>query len=201
VSLRDYRDSTSAGRARGRPQRKRGGLLYGLLAGALLGLVAAGVLVWYLMPRAGDFRTVETAPVLRPPPVALTTPAQPAAPAAPSPTTAGPGGNPNYTFYDILPGNQAPKPRPPAQARDAWWLQVAALKSEPEAGALRARLILLGLDAVVQPVQTGGDTFHRIRVGPFASEDAARSAGETLRVNNFEARLLKEAVTSRENRP
>lgn len=206
MAMRDYREAGKAGQQRGRQARRRGGLLSGLLVGAFIGLAVAGALVWYLMPREGDFRTVETAPVLHPPPVAVTTPANPPAPppTASTPPAAAPvapgaapaaGGNPNYTFYDILPGNQAPKPQSPVKKQDAWWLQVAALKSEADANALRARLILLGLDAVVQQARSGDSTLYRIRVGPFDAETAAQAARETLEVNNFEAKLLKVAVT------
>ena len=199
--------------ARGRLEQKKRSLLFGLLAGALLGLVVAGLMIWYFLPRAGDFKVLASAPEVRIPATAIVTPARPATPA----TTATPAGqsaqpspdhppaipapaNPEYTFYEILPGNQSPKPntpkpKPTAGQRMAWWLQVAALKSEADANALRARLLLIELPAVIQPTNLDGGTMFRIRVGPFNDEATMQAAREKLRVNNFETKLLKEAVT------
>lgn len=164
----------------------KGGGRFGLLFfGVLLGLGVAGVMAWYLLPRATDFRPAPSAPVVKPPPAPVAPPAQPADPAAAAPNPS------NYTFYDILPGDKAPKPLPPA--KEQWWLQVAALKSAADADALRARLTLLNLSASVQATP-GERPLHRVRVGPFRSQDAAESARETLVLNKFEARLLKEPV-------
>ncbi len=218
--------------SRGRPERKKRGLLFGLLIGAGLGLVVAGLMIWYFLPREGDFRTVASAPEVRVPPTAIATPAatspavaSPSPPsgssAAPPPTAtasaSAPGSastsvtpsastpapaNPEYTFYEILPGNQTPKPQatkpkpsPQAGLRLIWWLQVAALKSEVDANALRARLLLIELPAVVQKTGSDAAAMFRIRVGPFSDEATAQTAREKLRVNNFDAKLLKEAVT------
>ena len=100
-----------------------------------------------------------------------------------------------YTFYDILPGKSAPQPAPLAKVQEVWWLQVAAFRGATEAEALKARLILLDLKAAVQSAEVAGATMYRVRVGPFAQENAAQQAREALTANNFEPRLLKEPVT------
>jgi cell division protein FtsN len=175
-----------------RPAGKRGGLLKALFGGVLLGLIVAGVMAWYLLPRDSDFKKVESAPTVRIPPTSISTPAPAAGPApTPTPPNATPPDPANYTFYDILPGNKAPKPQAAPVAQDQWWLQVAALKNAKDADALRAKLTLLNLATVVQATD-GEVPLHRVRVGPFRSQEAAESARETLTVNNFEARLLKE---------
>lgn len=183
MARRDYKSSGT------RPAGRRGSPFKLLFGGVLLGLVVAGVMAWYLLPRASDFKPVPSAPVVQAPPTAIATPA----PAAPEKAVAPPPDPSNYTFYDILPGNQAPKPLPPAKDQELWWLQVAALKNARDADALRARLTLLNLSAAVQATP-GDPPLHRVRVGPFRSQSAAESARETLTVNNFEARLLKEPV-------
>lgn len=169
-----------------------------LFSGIVLGLIAAAALAWFLIPRASDFRTVDSAPEIRIPPRSIATPdpapaEKPAEPAAPPAQPDAEAGG-NYTFYDILPGDKTPQPEAQAEPREQWWLQVAALRNPEDADALRARLTLLNLNAVVQ--DSAGETpLHRVRVGPFDSQAAAESAQETLTVNKLEARLLKEAVT------
>lgn len=170
-----------------------------LFSGVVIGLIAAAALAWFLIPRASDFRTIESAPQLQIPPSSIATPApvekpaEPVAPAAPAAPGAEAAGG-NYTFYDILPGDKAAQPGPQAEPKEQWWLQVAALRNQEDADALRARLTLLNLNAVVQ--DSAGETpLHRVRVGPFDSQAAAESAQETLTVNKLEARLLKEPVT------
>ncbi|MDD4880492.1 MAG: SPOR domain-containing protein [Gallionellaceae bacterium] len=179
MARRDYKNAGA------RASGKRGGPFKILFFGILLGLVVAGVMAWYLLPRASDFRKVESAPVVHAPPAAIATPAEPAKPVTPPPNPS------NYTFYDILPGNKVAKPGQPAPGKEQWWLQVAALKNAKDADALRAKLTLLNLNVMVQAT-VGDPPLHRVRIGPYKSQDAAESARETLIVNNFEARLLKE---------
>lgn len=135
-----------------------------------------------------------TPPASKPAPRA-TTPTPPATQAVPParPGQAEPApGQSNYTFFDILPGEKPSKPSEPKLDREVWWLQVAALSEPKDADRLKARLALLGLDVQVQKVESGAATLHRVRVGPFKTEDEALGALDTLAVNNYEPRLLKE---------
>lgn len=101
----------------------------------------------------------------------------------------------DYSFYDILPGKSAPKPATPVKPKEQYWLQVAALKAEADAERLKARLSLLGLPASVQKVAAGDLTLHRVRVGPYASENAGLGALDTLSENDFEPRWVKDPVS------
>lgn len=195
----------------GRPapavQGKAGGLFLGLVIGLALGIAVAAALAWYFTSRPSQFKAVEQAPVALPPsaPVPLAPPL-PAAPQPsvppPAPTAPAPAGKPKpavqpdekYTFFDILPGDKPSKPVDAKLPREVWWLQVAALREAKDADRLKAKIALLGLDVQVQKVDSGGNTLHRVRVGPFKTEDDALGALDTLAVNNYEPRLFKEPV-------
>jgi cell division protein FtsN len=215
VALSSRRDFKNSGRDRreGRDRRdqpagRRGGnLLLGVALGMAGALLLVGVLAWFLYARPGEFKTPDQVPAVTTPaaprPSEAPPVAEPPAPPSPAPAPAEKAGAPaekakeaapSYSFYDILPGSKPPKPVEPPKAKELWWLQVAALKTAEDADRLKARLALLNLDTVVQRVQSGDATLYRVRVGPFKNEDAALGALDTLAVNNFEPRLLKEAV-------
>jgi hypothetical protein len=96
-----------------------------------------------------------TAALLAPPPAAA------AAPGAP-PTTGGGGGTPAASVQ-VAPG---------------WYVQVLASRRQGEAADVAQRLGSANLSA---HVLAGEDGFHRVRVGPFASEAEAREAGVRAR--------------------
>ncbi len=191
---RDYKDSEPRRGGYGQPRRKSGGLFKGVLLGILLSLLLAGVLLWLLWPRSQDFKPMASAPELQPPPTAIVTPAKPADAAQDTPAASDRTDASNYTFYDILPGDRAPKPLPAKANAERWWLQVAALKNAGDADALRAKLVLLNFSAVVEPTVQGEATLYRVRVGPFSDQAAADLAQKKLAENKFDARPLKEAV-------
>lgn len=198
-----------------KPRGKGGGLFMGLVIGLVIGLGIAAAMAWYFYAKPSEFKRAEQAP--EPPQ------ARPASKAAPAVTqesppaiaaTSEPAGTheaptqkrsdkptavqtpapTGYTFFDILPGDRPSKPAGARLPREVWWLQVAALREEKDADRLKARLALLGLDVQVQQVSSGETTLHRVRVGPFKTEDEALGALDTLAVNNYEPRLFKEKL-------
>ncbi len=178
------------------------GLVAGIFAGLVGGLVLAAVLYWYLVAQPDGFKIVEQAPELTPPaaqvqaPVAPPTqpPSQPEETKEPSGDAPAAAEKPDYSFYDILPGKATPKPASPDPAREVYWLQVAALKNAEEADRLKASLSLLNLNVSIQRFQGAEGVLHRVRVGPFNSEDEGMNALDTLAVNDFEPRWVKEPV-------
>lgn len=212
-SRRDFKNTNRNPREdRGKPAGRRGnGLFLGMVLGLVGGLVIVGLVVWLFYPKPSEFKTPERAPEVvapvmpvqsEPPPVTeAPVPAPRTSEARPSESPrAGAGAVPApYSFYDILPGSKPPKPVEAPKPKEVWWLQVAALKSPEDANRLKARLIQLKLTTVVQRTE-GADAspLYRVRVGPFVSEDAALGALDTLALNNFEPRLLKEAVSPEE---
>lgn len=213
-----------AGAQAAKTSRKGGGMGTGLVLGIVLGMAIAGGMYWYLNTQPSGLKPAAPPPAPMPPaparpPAAETEPAPARAPMAgeasappvePPPTkattvTPPPGKKPDakkpppdYSFYDILPGKAAPKPAPPAKtpARPTGqhWLQVAALKSPEDAERLKARLVLLGLPVAIQKVESPGANLHRVRVGPFKTEDDGLGALDTLSENDFEPRWVKDPV-------
>lgn len=64
-------------------------------------------------------------------------------------------------------------------------LQVGSFKSAGEADSLKAELAFLGLEAEVRSARVNDDTWHRVQVGPFASNSALSKAKNLLIENNI----------------
>ncbi|MEI7035144.1 SPOR domain-containing protein [Fulvimonas yonginensis] len=107
--------------------------------------------------------------------------AQPAAtpPSAPSAVTEN---------IQAAPASAVPQPA----AGSGYLLQVGAFPSAADAEALKAKLALQGFVANVQPVAVGGQTFHRVRLGPFRSASALEAAKQRLAAAGIPAIALKE---------
>lgn len=143
----------------------------------------------------------QTAPTPPAPRVSIPSePARPKAvakpPAEPAPAAPVRAITPPFPFdhTTILVEDKPLKPRPAARPHEQWWLQIAALKNENDARRLRAKLLLLNLDAVVQRAEVGNLLLYRVRVGPFNSEEASYTSLEILSQNNYTPRALKETV-------
>lgn len=89
------------------------------------------------------------------------------------------------------PATRAPAPAP-AASKDRYLLQVASFQRHADADRLKAQLALLGLEASIQTVEIrGGQTWHRVRVGPFTDRNEIATVRERLQANGIEAVLLK----------
>lgn len=95
-----------------------------------------------------------------------------------------------------VPGTEAPatasKPAVAANTQTTYYLQAGAFRSEDDAEAVKARILLLGLPVVVQKAQSNGNTINRVRVGPFKGIDE---------MNRSRARLGEEKIESSVVRP
>jgi cell division protein FtsN len=85
-----------------------------------------------------------------------------------------------------------PSAVPPPAAGSGYLLQVGAFPSGADAEALKAKLALQGFVANVQTVNVGGQTFHRVRLGPFRSASALESTKQRLASAGIRAIALKE---------
>lgn len=70
-------------------------------------------------------------------------------------------------------------------------LQVGSFRNAEDADGLRARMILLGLDAYTRPGEVKGEFWHRVLVGPLDSDLKLNRAQDTLAEAGIEAIPLK----------
>lgn len=97
-------------------------------------------------------------------------------------------GRTDYDFYSVLPEMEVVIPQeklreriqerdPVAADPDArYLLQAGSFRSHEDADRLKAQLALQGFVADIQSVTVNGDTWHRVRLGPFEN---ARDADQT----------------------
>jgi cell division protein FtsN len=91
---------------------------------------------------------------------------------------------------------QAPSHRPeqtgpPAsQASSGYVLQAGSFQKLIEADSLKARLALMGMESSIQTVRVNGDTWHRVRVGPYQDRQQANRVRAKLRKNHIDTVLL-----------
>ena len=64
-------------------------------------------------------------------------------------------------------------------------LQVGSFHSNGEADSLKAQLAFLGLQATIKPAVVNDQTWHRVQLGPFASETKLSQAKNLLIENNI----------------
>ena len=110
-------------------------------------------------------------------------PATPAAPASPAP------GAPPAVSQDITAAPASALP-PPA-ANSGYLLQVGAFPNAADAEALKAKLALQGFVASVQPSNINGQTYHRVRLGPFTSATELETTRQRLAGAGIHAIALK----------
>jgi cell division protein FtsN len=81
-----------------------------------------------------------------------------------------------------------------AEAKDdgsRFLLQAGAFRTADDADGLRARLALLGFDAKVFPVEQGGATLYRVRLGPYGTMDDINRIRKTLAENSIDSQVVR----------
>jgi len=202
------RNSKSAGGSRSQ-KKSKGGTLVGIFVGLVLGILIALAVVWYMN------RT--PAPFTNKPQGASTGNGQP----APANGKSAEGGEKRFQFYEILPGKAEPQPtkapekagdKPPGATADKspagkpgevattapatkapadLYLQAGSFQNAKDAENLKASLALMGQEASVQQVMLADKVWYRVRLGPFASNDAAGKTKAELAKSGIEASLVK----------
>lgn len=106
-------------------------------------------------------------------------------------------GAPKFDFYTLLPDKEvveatAPRPKRPSVAKsnaapETFLIQTGSFRSAEEADRRRAELILMGMDVKIQKVVlSGGETWHRVQIGPFDNVDKLEAAKTILAENQVE---------------
>ncbi|MEP7043815.1 MAG: SPOR domain-containing protein [Dokdonella sp.] len=85
----------------------------------------------------------------------------------------------------------ASTPATPATA-GRYILQAGSYPDPKAADEAKAKLAMAGFSAQIQPVTINGKTWHRVRVGPYASASDLESAKKSLSDNGISAIALKE---------
>ena len=105
---------------------------------------------------------------------------------------------PTIDFYKVLPDRKVDipideedraaieNPSLNKEAVDKSILQVGSFSSSGEADGLKAKLAFLGLEATVKRAVVNNQTWHRVQLGPFASEAKLSRAKNLLIENQIE---------------
>ena len=115
--------------------------------------------------------------------------ANPAPAAAPVPPPTLPGNAPVATQnIEAAPAAAVPKPA----AGSGYLLQVGAFPNPADAETMKAKLAMQGFMANVQSVSVNGQTFHRVRLGPFPTASALEATKQRLSSAGISSIALKE---------
>lgn len=82
-----------------------------------------------------------------------------------------------------------------ASAAARYVLQAGSYPDPKAADEAKAKLAMAGFVAQVQPVTINGKTWHRVRLGPYATASELEAAKRTLSDNGISAIALKEQPT------
>jgi cell division protein FtsN len=179
-----------------KPEKKPNPFLNGLIVGLLFGVAIAVGFTIYIKGGESPF-SAKTQPVT---PIESSKPIETKkdAKAEDAPT------KDRFEYYNILPGNESKVTEQEikqlennAEAKETYFLQVGAFKTEQEADNVKAKLALLGLEAIIQTATTPDHgVLHRVRVGPYEDPSQLTKTKSDLIENGFKPDLIKVNTSS-----
>jgi len=118
---------------------------------------------------------------------------------------------PRYDFFTVLPEMEVvvpeqelrrkakSKPEPASETNtpsvpesgENYILQVGSFRNASEADQMKARLAMMGSTATIQTVTVNGDTWHRVRIGPFKGARKADEMRRMLSDNHIDTMVVK----------
>jgi cell division protein FtsN len=186
------------------PKKNGNPLLAGLLMGMVVGVALAAGLAWFILKSPSPFVNKES--VVKPTVETFKPAVEVAKPVAAKPrldeVVTGASGveeaKPRFEFYKVLTDKPEPavesqpkpveKPKAVDSKAPAKYLQAGAFSNVSDAENLKASLAMKGLEANVQSViLPGKGEIHRVRVGPFQSDQEMTNARGTLKLNGLDA--------------
>lgn len=187
---RDYKNVERKGGSRGNGSS----LLVGIFIGLALGLIIALAVAWYINKMPSPFSS--RAPAMRSEAPKAQTPPPPRSETKSANAT---DEKQRFDFYKILPGKEDTSPdqgkdvgKAAPQGKEAFFLQAGAFSSAPEADNMKARLALLGVEAMIQSTPNADKGLvHRVRVGPYTSVDELNRVREALKQNGIQTTLIR----------
>lgn len=105
---------------------------------------------------------------------------------------------PKIDFYSVLPKRKVEipisdedrvaieNPTPNKEIEERYVLQVGSFQSADEADSLKAQLAFLGLEAKIEAAVVDDQTWHRVQLGPFASNSQLSRAQNLLLENEID---------------
>ena len=187
---RDYKSSS-------KPASRKGGssTFTGIVIGLFVGLAIAVMLALFIKRMPTPF--VERAKPSEKSPVGLNK--------APNveghPNSATTPNKPRFDFYTILPGTEEPvteqeikqaAKQPSASVKDNYYLQAGSFPNAADADNLKAKLALLGVEALIQTANLPDKgIWHRVRIGPYTNIEDINRVRTTLAQNGIEPSLIK----------
>ena len=111
--------------------------------------------------------------------------------------------NAKFDFYQLLPEMEvaiveaeitatAPAAKgtePAAPVDDRYVIQVASFRELADADGVKASLALIGLEGQIHTVSINGETWHRVRLGPYTELAGLNDARARLYDHNFDAQV------------
>ena len=85
----------------------------------------------------------------------------------------------------------APPAPPAAPADEVLMLQVAAFKARSDAETLKAQLALKGMQAGIESANIKGESYHRVRLGPYRSIEQLQSARSRLKGSGYDSVVVR----------
>lgn len=196
------------GGTRGEPARrdstrKNTSLLAAVLMGMVLGLLIAGGIAWYILKMPSPFTNTASHEQVALVPDAAKPPPPAAKPAEAAAAASGvDDGKPRFEFYKVLtdkteattlvPAAPAAKSAGKPESKETLYLQAGAFTNADEAERVKAKLALLGLEATVQSAELPDKTvWHRVRLGPYKSEEERGRVAAMLKQNGVTATPMR----------
>lgn len=110
---------------------------------------------------------------------------------APAPATR--GSEPSRPSQPSAPSapQQPSTPAVVASNQTTYFLQAGAFRSENDAEAVKAQVLMMGLPVQVQKAQVNGSTLYRVRVGPFNGIDEMNRSRSRLGEASIESSVVR----------